>query len=114
MVGTPITFPRPSVLNPSGNISAFDADRSFSSTTIGAKNACTGLGTSTESRLRFDENAIHFPSGESLITFRHYQRKLMIFTKQLRERGADLGSLFVDTLLGMRTVVTSNAGDREA
>ena len=50
----------------------------------------------------------------SLITFRHYQQKLMIFTKQLRERGADLGSLFVDTLLGMRTVVTSNAGDREA
>lgn len=50
----------------------------------------------------------------SLITFRHYQRKLMIFTKELRERGADLGSLFVDTLLGMRTVVTSNSGEREA
>jgi ATP-binding cassette subfamily B protein len=50
----------------------------------------------------------------SLITFRHYQRKLMVFTKELRERGADLGSLFVDTLLGMRTVITSNAGDREA
>ncbi|MGA3189227.1 MAG: ABC transporter ATP-binding protein [Bryobacteraceae bacterium] len=50
----------------------------------------------------------------SLITFRHYQRKLMIFTKELRERGADLGSLFIDTLLGMRTVVTANAGDREA
>jgi ATP-binding cassette, subfamily B, bacterial len=50
----------------------------------------------------------------SLITFRHYQQKLMVFTKQLRERGADLGSLFVDTLLGMRTVVTSNAGDQEA
>jgi ATP-binding cassette subfamily B protein len=50
----------------------------------------------------------------SLITFRHYQRKLMTFTKELRERGADLGSLFVDTLLGMRTVVTSNSGDREA
>jgi ATP-binding cassette subfamily B protein len=50
----------------------------------------------------------------SLITFRHYQRKLMVFTRQLRERGADLGSLFVDTLLGMRTVVTSNSGDREA
>ena len=50
----------------------------------------------------------------SLIAFRHYQRKLMTFTKQLRERGADLGSLFVDTLLGMRTVVTANAGDREA
>jgi ATP-binding cassette subfamily B protein len=50
----------------------------------------------------------------SLISFRYYQRKLMIFTKELRERGADLGSLFVDTLLGMRTVVTSNAGEREA
>ncbi len=50
----------------------------------------------------------------SLLTFRRYQRKLMVFTKELRERGADLGSLFVDTLLGMRTVVTSNSGDREA
>ncbi len=50
----------------------------------------------------------------SLLAFRHYQQKLMVFTKQLRERGADLGSLFVDTLLGMRTVVTSNAGDRES
>jgi ATP-binding cassette subfamily B protein len=50
----------------------------------------------------------------SLLTFRYYQRKLMIFTKELRERGADLGSLFIDTLLGMRTVVTSNAGEREA
>jgi ATP-binding cassette subfamily B protein len=50
----------------------------------------------------------------SLVAFRHYQQKLMVFTKQLRERGADLGSLFVDTLLGMRTVVTSNAGEREA
>jgi len=50
----------------------------------------------------------------SLITFRHYQRKLMAFTKEPRERGADLGSLFVDTLLGMRTVVTANAGEREA
>jgi ATP-binding cassette subfamily B protein len=50
----------------------------------------------------------------SLIAFRHYQQKLMAFTRQLRERGADLGSLFVDTLLGMRTVVTSNAGEREA
>jgi ATP-binding cassette subfamily B protein len=50
----------------------------------------------------------------SLTTFRYYQRKLMIYTKELRERGADLGSLFVDTLLGMRAVVTSNAGEREA
>jgi ATP-binding cassette subfamily B protein len=50
----------------------------------------------------------------SLVAFRHYQQKLMVFTRQLRERGADLGSLFVDTLLGMRTVVTSNAGERES
>jgi ATP-binding cassette, subfamily B, bacterial len=50
----------------------------------------------------------------SLLAFRHYQQKLVVFTKQLRERGADLGSLFVDTLLGMRTVVTSNAGERES
>lgn len=50
----------------------------------------------------------------SLIIFRYYQRKLMTFTKELRERSADLGSLFIDTLLGMRTVVTSNAGEREA
>jgi ATP-binding cassette subfamily B protein len=50
----------------------------------------------------------------SLATFLRYQRKLITFTRDLRERGADLGSLFVDTLLGMRTVVTSNAGDREA
>lgn len=50
----------------------------------------------------------------SLIAFRHFQHKLMDYTKQLRERGADLGSLFVDTLLGMRTVIASNAGQREA
>ncbi len=50
----------------------------------------------------------------SLITFRHYQHKLMAYTKELRERGADLGSLFIDTLLGIRTVVTSNSGEREA
>ncbi len=50
----------------------------------------------------------------SVATFRRYQRKMIALTRDLRERGADLGSLFVDTLLGMRTVVTSNAGEREA
>jgi ATP-binding cassette subfamily B protein len=50
----------------------------------------------------------------SLLAFRHFQGKLMAFTKQLRERGADLGSLFVDTLLGMRTVIAANTGQREA
>ena len=35
IVGTPTTLPRPSALNPAGNISASDADRSFCITTIG-------------------------------------------------------------------------------
>ena len=50
----------------------------------------------------------------SLYSFRHYQQKLTGFTRQLRERAADVGSLFVETLLGMRTVVASNAGEYEA
>jgi ATP-binding cassette subfamily B protein len=46
--------------------------------------------------------------------FQHYQRKLTELTKQLRERSADLGSLFVDSILGMRVVVSLNAQDHEA
>jgi len=49
-----------------------------------------------------------------LVTFLHYQRKLTALTKQLRERSADLGSLFVDTILGMRVVVSLQAGEHEA
>lgn len=49
-----------------------------------------------------------------LLAFRHYQRKLTALTKQLRERSADLGSLFVDTILGMRAVVSLSAGEHEA
>ena len=49
-----------------------------------------------------------------LYSFLHYQRKLTVLTKQLRERSADLGSLFVDTILGMRVVISLNAGDHEA
>jgi ATP-binding cassette, subfamily B, bacterial len=48
-----------------------------------------------------------------LYTFSHYQRKLVRFTRLLRERAADVGSLFVETLIGMRTVVSSNAGRYE-
>jgi len=47
-------------------------------------------------------------------TFVRYQRILTVLTKQLRERSADLGSFFVDSILGMRVVVSLNAGDREA
>ena len=49
-----------------------------------------------------------------LFAFRHYQKKLTALTKQLRERSADLGSLFVDTILGMRVVVSLSAGEHEA
>jgi ATP-binding cassette subfamily B protein len=49
-----------------------------------------------------------------LYTFSHYQRKLTAFTKLLRERAADVGSLFVETLIGMRSVVALNANEYEA
>jgi ATP-binding cassette subfamily B protein len=48
-----------------------------------------------------------------LYLFYRYQQKLTVFTRQLRERAADVGSLFIETLLGIRTVVASNAGEYE-
>jgi ATP-binding cassette subfamily B protein len=48
-----------------------------------------------------------------LYIFYRYQLKLTSFTRQLRERAADVGSVFVETLIGIRTVITSNAGDYE-
>jgi ATP-binding cassette subfamily B protein len=48
-----------------------------------------------------------------LWTFAHYQRRLTALTKQLRERSADLGSWFVDTILGMRVVVSLRASEHE-
>ena len=50
----------------------------------------------------------------SLYTYSHYQKRLMAFTQTLRERGADLGSFFVETLIGARLVATSNALEYEA
>jgi ATP-binding cassette subfamily B protein len=47
-------------------------------------------------------------------TFVRYQRILTALTKRLRERSADLGSFFVDSILGMRVVVSLNASDHEA
>jgi ATP-binding cassette subfamily B protein len=49
-----------------------------------------------------------------LYGFLRYQRKLMALTKALRERGADLGSLFVESILGMRVVVSLRANEYEA
>lgn len=49
-----------------------------------------------------------------LLTFVHFQRKLTALTGEMRERSADLGSLFVDTILGMRVVSALQAGEHEA
>lgn len=49
-----------------------------------------------------------------LYTFTHYQRRLTTLTKELRERGADVGSLFAETLIGIRSVMAANAGEYEA
>jgi ATP-binding cassette subfamily B protein len=49
-----------------------------------------------------------------LYTFLRYQRRLTALTKKLRERSADLGSLFIDSILGMRVVVSLRANEHEA
>ncbi len=46
--------------------------------------------------------------------FWHYQQRLTALTKVLRERGADLGSLFVESILGMRVVISLRAHQFEA
>lgn len=49
-----------------------------------------------------------------IYSFVRYQRILTRLTKRLRERSADLGSFFVDSIMGMRVVVSLNAKDHEA
>ena len=46
--------------------------------------------------------------------FLRFQRRLTDLTRQMRERGADLGSLLVDTIMGMRVVNTLGAERHEA
>ncbi|MFT4045966.1 MAG: ABC transporter ATP-binding protein [Solimonas sp.] len=48
-----------------------------------------------------------------IATFLRYQRKLTVLTREMRERGADLGSLLVDTVMGMRVVTSLRAGEHE-
>lgn len=48
-----------------------------------------------------------------VFVFLHYQRKLTLITREMRERGADLGSLLVDTVMGMRVVASLGAGEHE-
>lgn len=49
----------------------------------------------------------------SLAVFIHFQRRLTTVTREMRERGADLGSLLVDTVMGMRVVASLRAGEHE-
>lgn len=48
-----------------------------------------------------------------LASFAYFQRRLTDLARQMRERSADLGSLFVDTILGMRVVISLQAGEHE-
>jgi ATP-binding cassette subfamily B protein len=48
-----------------------------------------------------------------VFSFLRAQRRLTDLTRQMRERGADIGSMLVDTVMGMRTVAAMRAGEHE-
>lgn len=48
-----------------------------------------------------------------VVLFVHLQRRLTAITRVMRERGADLGSLLVDTVMGMRTITSLRAEEHE-
>ncbi|MEL0251352.1 MAG: ABC transporter ATP-binding protein, partial [Novosphingobium sp.] len=50
----------------------------------------------------------------AVMSFLHFQRRMTDLTRQMRERGADIGSLLADTILGMRTVNALGAERHEA
>ena len=50
----------------------------------------------------------------SVWALRHYQRQLAERVRAVRERSSDIGSFLIETLLGVRLVVTSSAENREA
>lgn len=49
----------------------------------------------------------------SVFALRRYQRRLTGQVKQVREHSAEIGSFLIETLMGMRLVVTSNAESSE-
>ncbi len=49
----------------------------------------------------------------SIFTLRHYQRELVKKTGELRQCSSDLGSFLIESLMGIRLIVTSGAQDRE-
>jgi ATP-binding cassette subfamily B protein len=50
----------------------------------------------------------------SVWALRHYQRRLVERVRAVRERSSDIGSFLLETMLGIRLVVTSSAEEREA
>ncbi|WP_408590242.1 ABC transporter ATP-binding protein [Novosphingobium sp.] len=50
----------------------------------------------------------------AVLTFVRLQQRLVLITRDMRERGADLGSLLVDTVMGMRVVTALGAEGHEA
>jgi len=49
----------------------------------------------------------------SLWSLQHYQRRLSVRVRRVRERGADIGSFLIETLVGFRLVAASAAERRE-
>ncbi len=49
----------------------------------------------------------------SVVALRHYQRRLASHVRTLRERSADIGSFLIETLQGIRLIVTSGAEEHE-
>src|SRR5215813_2815248 len=49
----------------------------------------------------------------SLIALKHYRAKLASNVQRMRERSADIGSFLIETLMGMRLVVSSNTQQSE-
>jgi ATP-binding cassette subfamily B protein len=49
----------------------------------------------------------------SIFTLRHYQRRLVVKTGELRERSSDLGSFLIESIMGIRLIVASGAQGRE-
>lgn len=49
----------------------------------------------------------------AVLVFLHFQKKVTALTREMRERGADLGSLLVDTVMGMRVIAALGAEAHE-
>jgi ATP-binding cassette subfamily B protein len=49
----------------------------------------------------------------SIFALRHYQSRLMFHTAELRQRSSDLGSFLIESIMGMRLIVSSTAEKRE-